>query len=156
MKPGNDTVVRNDNDIVVRVAQWPEEQVLLRTLRDRVFVQEQRVPVEIEWDNQDNEAVHFIAIDLEQQPVGTARVLASGQLGRMAVLPNWRNRGIGSIILHHVLAWAKPSYSTLFLHAQVRAIPFYTRAGFVAYGNEFVEAGIVHQSMQIDLSQHNA
>jgi len=146
----------NTESIAIRVAQWPQEKALLRGLRDRVFVQEQRVPKEIEWDDQDDDAIHFIAFSQQGDAIATARLLPSGQLGRMAVLPEWRNQKIGTQVLQFVLNWATAQHVSLFLHAQVKALSFYERAGFVAYGKRFTEAGIEHQSMQLGLSNLNS
>ncbi len=137
--------------ITIRTANWPQEQELLRQLRNTVFVQEQNVPVDIEWDGYDQEATHFIAFDHNGDAIATARLLPSGKLGRMAVLRNWRDHGIGSQVLRYVLRWSKSNFEKIHLHAQVQAIPFYQRAGFQPYGERFYEAGIEHQAMDINL-----
>ena len=141
--------------VTIRSANWPQEQALLRQIRDQVFVQEQQVPIELEWDNRDQDATHFIAFETAGRAIATARLLPTGQLGRMAVLPAWRNRGIGSQVLFYVLSWSKSKLDKIHLHAQVKAIPFYQRAGFKPYGERFCEAGIEHQAMDIDLSTTN-
>lgn len=143
---------RNIDTVTIRLAKWPQESETLRRLRNLVFVDEQQVPADIEWDNRDCDAIHFLALDSDNQAIATARLLSTGQLGRMAVLSEWRNCGLGSKLLRYVLDWARATQTRLFLHAQVNAIPFYQRAGFVTYGEQFMEAGIQHQSMRIDLS----
>ncbi len=125
-------------------AFWPKDQTKLAAVRETVFIQEQKVPIELEWDGLDAEARHFIALDKARHPIGTARLLADGHVGRMAVLIEWRRRGVGSALLKAVMS---ATQQTLFLHAQVDAIPFYQRFGFVAEGPEFMDAGIPHRKM---------
>ena len=86
----------------------------------------------MEWDDDDIMAYHLIALDGEQRPIGTARLLGSGQIGRMAVLPEWRGRGVGRALLERLLLQAA-SYGLqqIFLHAQISAEPFYARNNFV-------------------------
>ncbi len=109
---------------------------------------EQKVPVEEEIDGLDPEAYHFIARDKQGRPAGTARLLPSGQLGRMAVLKPYRGQGLGSALLQFVVSWHRQrSLPQLFLHAQLQAIPFYRRLGFSEQGPEFLDAGIAHREM---------
>ncbi|MDJ0805991.1 MAG: GNAT family N-acetyltransferase [Gammaproteobacteria bacterium] len=132
----------------IRRADWPEDEALLKLVRMRVFIEEQQVPKELEWDGEDHQALQFLALDAEQRPIGTARLLPSGQVGRMAVLKAWRNRGVGSALLLRLLAEAaQGNYPELFLHAQLTALPFYQRHGFQADGEVFYEANIPHQRM---------
>ena len=132
----------------IRRARWPEDETRLKQVRENVFVKEQRVPVELEWDGEDAEAVHLLALDAAQHPIGTARLLPSGQIGRMAVLKEWRNQGVGRALLNRLLAEAKQSdYPELFLNAQLTALAFYAQQGFQPEGEVFHEAGIPHQRM---------
>ena len=81
---------------------WQTHQQALKQLRERVFIQEQNVPVKLEWDGLDAQAIHILAIDNDKQAIGTARILLSekhAHIGRMAVLPEWRRQGVGSAIL---------------------------------------------------------
>jgi predicted GNAT family N-acyltransferase len=132
----------------VRRAAWPADQAALRRLREQVFVQEQGVPPELEWDGLDTEAIHLLAEDTAGRPVGTARVLASGQIGRMAVLPELRGRGIGAELLASALEASRGAgLPEPWLNAQTGAQRFYERAGFRPEGETFVEAGIPHRKM---------
>jgi predicted GNAT family N-acyltransferase len=121
----------------------------LREVRESVFVQEQGVPLELEWDELDPQCHHVIARDAQGNPIGTGRLTPEHKIGRMAVLAEWRGRGVGDALLQaliekaHALDWHDVS-----LHAQVTAINFYARHGFLPYGERFVEAGIDHQSMR--------
>ena len=133
----------------VRAADWRGDAAGLRAVRSSVFVAEQGVPPELEWDGLDEAAWHWLAEDTTGTPIGVARLLASGQVGRMAVLPAWRHRGVGRALLHAVLRdAARHGIGELWLNAQCTAEPFYARAGFVAEGALFEEAGIPHRRMR--------
>lgn len=133
----------------VRAALWPADAAALGAVREAVFVREQRVPAELEWDAQDAEAWHWLAEDDAGRAIGTARLLRSGQIGRMAVLPAWRRHGVGSALLRAVLRDApRHGIDALWLNAQCSAEGFYARAGFAAEGPVFAEAGIAHRSMR--------
>ena len=121
----------------------------LRAVRDVVFVQEQRVPVEIERDALDPACVHVLARDADGRAIGTGRLAPSGKIGRMAVLGEWRGRGVGRAMLLRLLHEARDrGWSELSLHAQVDAEPFYMADGFLPIGDRFEEAGIQHQAMR--------
>jgi predicted GNAT family N-acyltransferase len=136
------------NDFTIRQAKWPDDRDLLRRVREPVFIKEQGVPASMEWDDDDIIAYHLLALDTDQQPIGAARLLGSGQIGRMAVLTEWRNQGIGSALLLELLQQANQvGQNQLFLHAQTTAIPFYEKFGFVAKGEVFNEAEIPHRMM---------
>ena len=125
----------------------------LRAVREPVFVQEQQVPIALEWDELDPLCVHVIARDADGRPIGTGRLTPERKIGRMAVLPDWRGRGVGdALLLALVDEAAQRHWSELRLHSQVSALGFYMKHGFVPYGERFMEAGIEHQSMrrQID------
>ena len=138
-------------DFTIRYANSPRDQEQLRQVRDRVFIEEQSVPEHLEWDGEDAPAIHLLAADADGRVVGTARILESGQIGRMAVLPEWRGKGIGSALLREALVVAtQRGRSEPFLNAQTAALPFYARMGFVAIGEEFMEAGIPHRKMELN------
>lgn len=131
---------------------WPTHQEALRVIRTKVFVEEQRVPQELEWDGEDDVCHHFLAIDEAGRRVGCGRLMPTGQIGRMAVLKDERGKGIGRLILDAAIDKGLAlGFRQLFLHAQKDAIPFYRKAGFLPEGDEFMEAGIPHQSMSLAL-----
>ena len=133
----------------VSEVNWETHIGQLRQLRDTVFVEEQGVPRELEWDDQDEQAWHVMASSPQGETVGTGRLTRQGQIGRMAVLPTWRNGGVGSALLQELLAVAARNHlPALFLNAQIDAIPLYKRAGFQPIGDCFTEAGILHQRME--------
>jgi predicted GNAT family N-acyltransferase len=132
----------------IRQVRWHEHMDVLRAIRYAVFVQEQRVPIEEEWDGRDAAAIHVLATVPDHRPVGTARLLASGQIGRMAVLRDYRRQGIGGALLGELLRIAAANnMHALFLNAQIDAVDFYRRHGFIEQGETFVEAGITHRRM---------
>ena len=136
----------------IRVLAWPEALPLARPVRQQVFVVEQRVPLELEWDEWDERSDHAVARDSKGQAIGTARLLPDGRIGRMAVLGEWRRRGVGAALLEALLEQArKRSMRRITLHAQAHAAGFYRRFGFNERGGEFLEAGIPHVEMTLEL-----
>jgi predicted GNAT family N-acyltransferase len=130
-------------------ADWSTRRGYLLGVRYAVFVEEQGVPRELEQDANDAAALHLLAIDARGRPVATARMLPDGHIGRMAVLPDWRGRGIGGRLLQMLVGNARDAgLPAVFLHAQTRAIPFYERFGFRPEGDEFLDAGIPHRLMR--------
>ena len=118
-------------------------------IRTKVFVQEQGVPEALEIDGMDESSYHFVACTQDGRVIGTARLLSSGQIGRMAVLKDYRNLGIGAQLLELAICKAKKlNLEEIFLHAQIEAFRFYRRHGFEPYGEEYEEAGIRHRSMR--------
>lgn len=141
--------------LLVRQVSWISEKSALQAVRTRVFVEEQKVPLELEWDDADENATHFLA-SLSNTPIGCARLLACGQIGRMAVLTEYRKLGIGEALLHKALRSAKEQgIKTIFLHAQNQAIPFYKKYDFKVEGNEFIDAGIPHHIMVFKPERRN-
>ncbi len=132
---------------IVRLGDWRTLAPALRLIREQVFIREQGVPVALEWDEHDAECVHALAL-MGQRPVGCARLLPDGHVGRMAVMADMRRRRIGSDLLQALMTEAgRRGMRVLRLHAQMHALPFYERAGFVAEGDPFDEAGIAHRLM---------
>ena len=121
----------------------------LRAVRETVFVQEQQVPIEEEWDALDPLCRHVIARDEAGRPIGTGRLTPEHKIGRMAVLGDWRGLGVGDAMLAALMTEArKLGWPAVSLNAQVSAETFYARQGFIPYGERFWEAGIEHQSMR--------
>jgi predicted GNAT family N-acyltransferase len=133
----------------VQPVAWRDAEHALRRIRQIVFIEEQGVPQELEWDGLDAESSHVIAYDSTGEVVGSGRLLPSGQIGRMAVLAQSRRRGVGTRLLQALLERAKEkNMPRVFLHAQCDAIPFYQKQGFRVVGGVFMEAGIAHQTME--------
>lgn len=136
----------------VRDADWNRDRDALMAVRRAVFMEEQGVSAELEWDGLDDEARHFLALDGAGLPIGTARLLPDGHIGRMAVLANRRGQGVGSALLRRAVDAANDcGFAAVELAAQTHAIGFYERFGFGAYGPEFMDAGIPHRHMRLSL-----
>jgi predicted GNAT family N-acyltransferase len=136
------------DDIDYCVTTWGVDRPLLQEVRRQVFVVEQQVPEDEEWDEDDPLSVHVLATR-NREPVGTGRLTPAGKIGRMAVLSEVRGQGVGSQILRLLVGEAlHRGLVELRLNAQVHAIAFYERHGFSAEGPVFMEAGIPHRSMR--------
>ena len=136
----------------VRIATWQDDALALRGIRETVFILEQHVPIELEWDGLDAGCLHVLAADSAGNPIGTARLLPDGHIGRMAVLKEWRGRGVGSALLRLLLKEVKKRQLRLvILNAQTSAAGFYAKFGFQTVGEEFMDAGIPHVKMVLKL-----
>jgi predicted GNAT family N-acyltransferase len=137
----------------VRLCNWDEARLEARRIRELVFVREQGVPFELEWDDQDSRCDHALAYAADGSLVGTGRLLPDGHIGRMAVLKEWRGRGVGALLLQALMEQARQRrHARVRLNAQAYAAGFYRRYGFEVAGPEFMEAGIAHVPMQRDLA----
>lgn len=133
----------------VEAADYAARHALLHGVRHAVFVGEQQVPAELETDDLDPLSHHVVALDADGHAIGTGRLTPQRRIGRMAVLPGWRGRGVGEALLQALVAEAaRRGWGEVSLHAQVHARDFYARNGFLPEGAEFEEAGIVHQTMR--------
>jgi predicted GNAT family N-acyltransferase len=133
----------------VRVVDWARDAVELRAVRLAVFVVEQNIPEELEWDEFDAQSVHAIAEDAAGGPIGCGRLLPDGHIGRMAVISDWRGRGVGAALLLRLIELARErGDARVLLNAQTQAMPFYARFGFTPVGAEYEEAGIPHWTME--------
>ncbi|MDP2266615.1 MAG: GNAT family N-acetyltransferase [Thiobacillus sp.] len=140
-------------DFTVYETDWARDASRLSTVRRTVFIEEQGVPEAMEWDEHDVTAMHILALTIEGTPIGCARLLPDGRMGRMAVLPAWRGYGIGKALLAAARRAAKlRGHSVLKLSAQTHAAGFYAAAGFEAVGVAYEEAGIPHVAMQLKLN----
>lgn len=137
-------------DVRIEEVSWEAASAQLLQIRHAVFVEEQRVPVELEQDEYDPLSLHLLARDANGLPVGTARILPSGRIGRVAVLSDLRRSGIGTALMNRLLEIAeRRSLREVYLHAQHHSIPFYESFGFIAKGPTFYEAGIPHREMRL-------
>lgn len=135
------------NRTTVSVADWHKNNADIRRVRDAVFVAEQSVPPELEWDAEDIDAVHFLAYEGDFA-IGTARLLPDGEIGRLSVLKDWRGMTVGEALLKAVIHEAEQRGLTeQRLSAQVQAVAFYERFGFTVVSEEFLEAGLPHVDM---------
>jgi predicted GNAT family N-acyltransferase len=133
----------------VKPVYWNASQKEIKAIRDKVFVEEQRVPPELEWDGLDEGSYHVLAYAPDGAPIGTGRILQDGRIGRLAVLSEWRGKGVGRALLELLLVVAnKMGNEVVELHAQTQVIGFYRKRGFTRHGKEFIEAGIPHIAMK--------
>lgn len=142
-------------DFHVEIADWSraDQRSALLDLREVVFIREQAVPEQRERDGLDADCWHVLARDEAGQPIGCGRLTPQHKIGRMAVLPAWRGRGVGMALLRELLARARAlGWPQVALDAQVSAIGFYQRQGFVAFGDEFEDAGLPHRAMRLELA----
>ena len=133
----------------IRTGDWTALNADAKLIRFEVFVEEQKVPAELEMDHMDAVCVHAVAYDADGTPVGTGRLLPDGHIGRMAVRRIARGTGVGGALLQVLMAQARARGDTqVVLSSQSHAAPFYQRHGFAIDGDEFHEAGIPHINMQ--------
>jgi len=135
----------------LKLTRWDKDQESLSKVRRSVFIEEQQVPEELEWDDDDKTSVHVL-VTYNNSPIATGRIKMDGHIGRMAVLKNYRNKGIGSAILEALINFSKTlKMKSVYLHAQTTAIPFYEIHGFKISSEEFMDAGIPHKTMEMDI-----
>ena len=138
--------------VTVRRVEWSEAHDELRAIRINVFVWEQHVPEQLEWDGIDEHCLHVLAKTADGEAVGTGRLLPDGHIGRMAVLAPWRGCGIGGMLLAELIAAAvERGHAAVELSAQTHAIGFYRRFGFEVVSGEYLDAGIPHRTMRSSL-----
>jgi len=131
----------------IKEVTYNGSQEFIHQVRKRVFVVEQKVPPELEFDETDPVSVHVLAF-VNAKPVATGRISPDGKIGRMAVLKNFRKKGIGlKILLRLIDIGRRRGLNKIYLSAQRHAIPFYEKAGFTARGPVYAEAGIDHRLM---------
>ncbi len=131
---------------------WASHQPQLRCVREQVFIREQNVPVDLEWDSLDEGACHLLAM-FENHPIACARIVGYKTIGRMAVLKQWRGMGLGTALLLEAIKICKSQGSkTILLSAQTHAIGFYRQAGFKVVSDEYLDANIPHVDMLLALA----
>jgi predicted GNAT family N-acyltransferase len=135
--------------IRMTIGGWEQQKADAHDVRYDVFVIEQKIPAELEWDAVDTDCIHAVAYDEDGKAIGTGRLLPDGHIGRMAVRKAARDFGVGGAILEALMSEAKKRGDrVVMLNAQTSAEPFYARHGFERDGEEFMEAGIPHLPMR--------
>jgi len=136
----------------VVLGDWATQQFAARLVRDEVFIHEQKISVEDEWDDMDAVCVHAIVYGPDDEVLGTGRLLPDGHIGRMAVRKAARGAGVGAAILKELKAEAKlRGHKDVVLSAQMQVEPFYARCGFVREGDEYMDVGMPHIQMRCKL-----
>lgn len=145
------------SEFSIQICNWDAARNEARRIRDLVFVQEQGVPRELEWDAEDAQCQHALAYAADGRAIGTGRLLPDGHIGRMAVLPEVRGKGVGARLLNALIELARSrGHRAVRLNAQVQALGFYRRHGFDIEGPQFLEAGIPHVTMRRELNPGQA
>ena len=141
----------DDKNLKIVSGSWDDLAQDARVIREAVFIQEQQIAPEDEWDAEDTISTHFVAY-LQDQPVATARLLKNHSIGRVAVLQSARGTGIGQNIMQAVIDQAKAEQRKFVkLSSQVHAIGFYQNLGFDVQGEEYLDCGIPHIDMYLSL-----
>ena len=136
------------SDVEIQLVNWQSHRDRLLSVRQEVFVVEQKVPAEDEVDDLDSVATHFLAVDPSGLPIGTARILADGHIGRVAVLKAKRGQGVGRALTEAAIDYLKSQrFEEAKLNSQVQVVEFYEKLGFVTYGDVFYECEIPHLAM---------
>ena len=139
-------------NIQISKVSWHEAENDLRAIRTPVFIEEQAVAPDFEWDELDASAIHILAL-FDNQPIACLRIIEYHKIGRMAVLKEWRDLGLGAALLLEAVAVCK-NYGSKSIHisAQTHAIEFYRKAGFKVTSVEYCDVHIPHVDMQLDLN----
>ena len=129
----------------VSLASWNKNSAAIRALRNAVFSVEQGISKALDFDGRDHECVHVLARLGDGETIGTARMLPDGHVGRIAVHEEWRGQGVGTRLVEYLTQVAgERGFAEIYLHSQAQAAEFYTRLGFEARGDTFMEADIEH------------
>ena len=136
----------------VSLIGWHDGEPLLKSVREAVFVREQGVPATSEWDGLDESCRHALALSLQGDAIGCGRMLPDGHIGHIAVLPQWRKQKVGTAIVEALLDYARThDYQQISVDAQPHYVPFYRSNGFVEQGEAFMDAGLPHVRMELQL-----
>jgi predicted GNAT family N-acyltransferase len=143
----------------VSLVCWHDGEPLLRAVREAVFMREQNVPADLEWDGLDEACRHVLAVSAKGDAIGCGRIIPPkgkqpARIGRLAVLPEWRGKMVGTALLEALLDYAHSKrYARVMVSAQVQALHFYRRFGFEESGEEYLDAGIPHITMYLNLAR---
>ena len=141
------------NNLKIEIVKWIDGLSQLKNIRDKVFIQEQKVTPQLEWDGMDEKAIHFLVFN-DKAAIGCARAIVIKdhmQLGRMAVLKEYRGQGIGGALIEKAMTIAKLNQlSAIYISAQCHAIDFYKKFGFEVTSDIYLDAEIPHRDMTLD------
>ena len=141
------------NNLKIEIVKWIDGISQLKNIREKVFIQEQKVTPQLEWDGMDEKAIHFLVFN-DKAAIGCARAIVIKdhmQLGRMAVLKEYRGQGIGGALIEKAMTIAKLNQlSAIYISAQCHAIDFYKKFGFEVTSDIYLDAEIPHRDMTLD------
>jgi predicted GNAT family N-acyltransferase len=142
-----------ENNLKVEIVKWIDSKTDLTMIREKVFIEEQKVTPQLEWDGLDEAAIHFLAYK-DGIAIGCARAIMNNnhmQLGRMAVLKEYRDQGVGSALIEKAIATSKLNQlSSIYISAQCYAIDFYIKFGFEVTSEIYLDAEIPHRDMKLE------
>lgn len=142
-----------ENNLKIEIVKWIDGLSQLKNIREKVFIQEQKVTPQLEWDGMDEKAIHFLVFN-DKAAIGCARAIVIKdhmQLGRMAVLKEYRGQGIGGALIEKAMTIAKLNQlSAIYISAQCHAIDFYKKFGFEVKSDIYLDAEIPHRDMTLD------
>lgn len=142
-----------ENNLKIEIVKWIDSLSQLKNIREKVFIQEQKVTPQLEWDGMDEKAIHFLVFN-DKAAIGCARAIVIKdhmQLGRMAVLKEYRGQGIGGALIEKAMTIAKLNQlSAIYISAQCHAIDFYKKFGFEVTSDIYLDAEIPHRDMTLD------
>jgi predicted GNAT family N-acyltransferase len=135
--------------------QWEQAAPLLKNVREKVFICEWRIPKNIEFDRKDRHATHILVCDdISQEPIATGRILATGEISRIAVLMSYRKNKVDSLIMQGLLAIAKDlNLDEVFIYSPLETVEYFRKFNFISAGAVFMEAGMPKQRMYCSLSK---
>lgn len=140
------------NPFTVSAVSWHDGELMLRSVREAVFIREQGITPEQEWDGLDEGCRHVLVLSHHGAAIGCARMFTNGHIGRLAVLPTWRKQKVGTAIIEAMLDYARAhDYPQVDVDAQIHAVPFYQGFDFVKEGEVFLDAGLPHIKMRLKL-----
>ena len=141
------------NNLKIEIVKWIDGLSQLKNIREKVFIQEQKVTPQLEWDGMDEKAIHFLVFN-DKAAIGCARAIVIKdhmQLGRMAVLKEYRGQGIGGALIEKAMTIAKLNQlSAIYISAQCHAIDFYKKFGFEVTSDIYLDAEIIHRDMTLN------
>ena len=142
-----------ENNLKIEIVKWIDGLSQLKNIREKVFIQEQKVTPQLEWDGMDEKAIHFLVFN-DKAAIGCARAIVIKdhmQLGRMAILKEYRGQGIGGALIEKAMTIAKLNQlSAIYISAQCHAIDFYKKFGFEVTSDIYLDAEIPHRDMALD------
>ena len=137
--------------VTIEQVSWQQAEAHLRQVRTVVFIEEQFVTPEFEWDDIDSTALHLLALH-DNKAIGCLRIIKHEKIGRMAVLKPWRGKGVGNMLLKQAIELCRQHGSKqIVLSAQTHAIHFYQQAGFQMTSGEYTDVQIPHVDMCLKL-----
>ena len=143
-----------NNVFTVSLISWHDGEPLLKSVRKAIFIDEQGISPELEWDGLDEDCRHALVLSSQGEAIGCGRMMADGHIGRIAVLPAWRKQKVGTAIMEALLGYARAhDYPQVNVDAQAYAISFYKTFGFDEEGEVFLDAGLPHIKMRLKLAE---